>query len=189
MPPVLRPTSFVRAHLESLFPNLQRSSWNVRSPQDDDYQCIAWAACRTDRHMWPNQDYWWFPGLPVVVVPEEAPVEYLVQGFRLLGYKPCESSVFEVGYQKVAIYANDIGATHMARQHVLGRGWLSKIGTLEDIFHRELSDLEGNTSPLSLGYGRVALVLKRSWWAAARCGLFRGWWAALKFWIYRLANP
>lgn len=188
MPPVFRPATVVRAHLETIFPNLASSNWSVRSPYDDGYQCVAWAACRTDRHMWPNQDYWWFPSLPVTAVPEEAPVEYFVQGFKLLGYEPCERRAFEFGYQKVAIYANELGVTHMARQHFLGRGWLSKLGPSEDIYHRDLRDVEGDISPMAFEYGRVVQIMKRNWWAAARFGLFRGWWAAFKFWLYRLEH-
>ena len=181
--------SQVRATMLREFPNLANSKWSIISPWNDDYQCISWAACYTDRRMWPHQDYWWFPGLPLVAIAEEAPVGYFVQGFRLFGYEPCESRAFEFGYQKVAIYANDSGATHMARQHFWGRGWLSKPGRLEDILHYELEDIEGDMSPRAMEYGKVAQILKRSWWAALRLGLLRGWWAALKVQIYRLANP
>lgn len=126
--------------------------------------------------------------MPVAIVPEQAPVEYFIQGFQLLGYQPCDNAAFEVGYQKVAIYANALGVTHMARQHLLGRGWLSKVGVLEDIFHPNLSDLEGHPWPFAPGYGLVVQVLKRSWWAAAKFGLLRGLWASFKFWVCRIGR-
>lgn len=186
-----RPASLVRVIMLRNFPNLTNPNWLIKSPWNDGYQCIAWAACYTDRRMWPQDDphMWWFPGLPLSAIDEQTPVEYFVQGFKLLGYEPCESRAFEFGYQKVAIYANDLGATHMARQHFWGRGWLSKPGKLEDILHHELEDVEGDMSPLAGKYGRVRQVLKRSWWVALRFGLLRGWWAALKFWLYRLVHP
>lgn len=189
MPPVFRPAPEARAEIESCFPNLTNTEWLLKSPGDDNYQCIAWAACRTDCHMWPNQCYIWFPGLPLAIIPEAAPVNYFVEGFARLGYEPCGTKAFEFGYQKVAIYANDLGPTHMARQHFWGRGWLSKPGVLEDILHRELADVEGDMSKFAGQYGRVAQILKRNWWIALRFGLLRGWWAALKFWLYRLSHP
>lgn len=171
----IRPSPLARIEIQNQFPRLTNTDWSLKSPCDDNYQCIAWAACYTDRKMWPHRNYWWFPGLPLATIPREAPVEYFVQGFKLLGYEPCESRAFEFGYQKVAIYANDLGATHMARQDLWGRGWLSKLGDWEDILHRDLGDVEGAKSHLAGQYGEVQQVLKRSWWAILRFGLSRIW--------------
>ena len=138
--------------------------------------------------MWPYEGYAWFSGQPLVATPEEAPVDSFVEGFKLLGYEPCESPAFEIGYQKVAVYGNDMGATHMARQHFLGRGWLSKLGPWEDIVHRDLEGIEGDTSPMAYSYGRVTQILRRNWWLALRFGLLRGWWYALRFWALRMTS-
>lgn len=123
-------------------------------------------------------------------VPKDETVECFVQAFATLGYKPCKEPTFEFGFQKVAIYAGEDGIpTHMARQHFLGTGWLSKLGDLEDIVHPELRSVQGRTEPLPAeGYGAVVQILKRTWWFAARHGLFRGWWAAFKFLLYRIAH-
>jgi hypothetical protein len=170
-------------------PNLKSGNWHIRSPWNDSYQCISWAACYTDRHMWPHQDYWWFPGLPLFPIDTETPTDYFIQGFSVIGYRPCTSRQFEFGYQKVAIYANDAGVTHMARQHFWGRGWLSKLGVHEDIFHRKLEDVEGDMSPFKWQYGVVSQILKRSWWAAiANHCAFRCLKAQWKLWIYRLRH-
>lgn len=187
MPPAFRPSALVRAALEVTFPNLACAEWCIKSPHNDTYQCIAWAACDTTRKWWPvihpPEAYW-----PQGVSMEDT-VDCFVEAFATLGYRPCENPAFEFGFQKVAIYADEeMTPTHMARQHFFGRGWLSKLGDLEDIFHRELIDLEGDTAPTSQEYGRVVQILKRSWWTAARFGLFRGWWATFKFWLYRLAH-
>jgi hypothetical protein len=48
---------------------------------------------------------------------------------KSLGYQACNHSDFEFGYQKIAIYADALAATHMARQRFLGGGWLSKVGS------------------------------------------------------------
>jgi len=106
------------------------------------------------------------------------------------GYRKCQSNAFEFGFQKVAIYANDLGVTHMARQHFWGRGWLSKLGEEEDILHLKLADIQGDPSPNAGQYGEVAQILKRSWWTAiVRLCLFRSSWAAFKFWVYRRVIP
>ena len=127
--------------------------------------------------------------MPLVDVYEEVPVDYFVRGFRQLGYEPCEDRGFEFGYQKIAIYANDAGVQHMARQHFWGGGWLTKAGLLEDFLHLQLEDIEGDMWAPAREYGRVAKVLKRSWFVAMRFGLFREWWEALKFAAYRLVHP
>lgn len=181
MPPKFRPAACVRRDLESVFPNLANAYWSIKSPFNDAYQCIAWAACDTTRRWWPVPPDYWPPNAPI-----DDTVACFVKAFATLGYEPCDSAAFEFGYQKVAIYAdNDMTATHMARQHFFGRGWLSKIGDLEDILHRELRDVEGDPDPTVESYGRVVQILKRSWWTAVRFGLFRGCWAALNFWLYR----
>lgn len=186
MPPTYRTAADVRAIFERLFPNLSGTQWSIKSPFDDSYQCIAWAACRTDQKWWPNLIGFYWP----LDAPSDGSVDCFVQVFsKNFGYKSCDSAAFEFGYQKVTIYANDAGVTHMARQHFLGKGWLSKAGDMEDIIHRYLVDIEGNMSPMACKYGRVTQVLKRSWWSAlVRLCLFRCFWNALKFWLYRLRN-
>jgi hypothetical protein len=178
----------MRTRIERDYPNLKNSNWKIQSPGTIDYQCIAWAACDTKRRWWPVGDppvTYWPPN-----VPAEETVESFVQAFATIGYAPCSSGEFEFGFQKVALYVGDDGVpTHMARQHFVGRGWLSKIGDWEDIVHSELKNLEGRTEPdPRQGYGRVETYLKRSWFAAARFGLFQGWWAAFQFWLYRIEH-
>jgi hypothetical protein len=185
-----RPLATVRGDLLPLFPNLSLSDWHVKSPWCDDYQCIAWATSRTDRHMWPHIDYWWFPGAPVAMDAEQTALGYFLEGFKKIGYVACDKDDFEIGYQKVAIYANSAGVTHMARQHCLGRGWLSKLGVLEDISHRRLEDLEGDVSPMANQYGKVVQILKRDWWTALfHLHFLHCSWGAVRWWFYRLVHP
>ncbi len=182
------PAPWVRAKIEQDYPNLGNSKWKAKSPRTKDYQCIAWSACDTTRKWWPI-------GAPPIAywpptVPAEETVECFIQAFATLGYVPCESDRWEFGFQKVALYVDDDGVpSHMARQHFIGLGWLSKLGDWEDILHPELKNLEGRTQPEpSQGYGRVAKILKRSWWTALRFGLLCGWWAAFRFWLYRIQH-
>ncbi len=189
MPSRFRPADIVRKFVEDRFPVLRTARWSVKSPWNDTYQCYALAVCRTDVLWWPQEIYW----------PPHAPVNDDVEAFVLAlseyGYVPCDTSGFEFGYQKVAIYGSRDGCVlHMARQRFFGGGWLSKLGDSEDIVHEDLKCLEGDISPLAIAlgksYGRVAQILKRTWWSAFinRC-LFRCLQIAIRFWLYRMRHP
>jgi len=168
-----RPTRVVASLFYFWFHSLQGTKWRIRSPFNDDYQCIAWAAWYTDRLMWPHADYWWFPGAPLFPGPgTEATLDYFVEGFSRIGYKPIgkDRRRWVPGFQKLAVYANEVGVTHMARQHFLGWGWLSKAGPHEDIAHKKLDDIEGDIAVTANSYGKVVEILRRSWWSALRHG-------------------
>jgi len=190
---VFRSASEARDQLHQEVPSLALANWRVKSPLDTNYQCIAWAACRTDRVWWPWDDprFYWPPGFAKFPLYAPVPVDSFVEVFeKKFGYRLCGSPSFEFGYQKVAIYENAREATHMARQHFLGWGWLSKLGQEEDIFHPQLTDVAGDVASTAGQYGQVARIMRRSWWAALiRLCLFRCWWAALKFWFYRRVIP
>lgn len=139
-------------HIESLFPGLCGANYQVQSPQNDVYNCIAWAAGAADIWWWPFGDpkksYW----------PEGVPRQETLAAFRLLfetlGYTVCDHADVEPGYEEVALFADEQGSPlHAARQLPRGR-WTSKLGALEDIEHG-LHDLEGNE------YGSVVLAMKR----------------------------
>jgi hypothetical protein len=173
--------------LHQELPALATADWKIKSPLDNNYQCIAWAACRTDRAWWPwdTPRFYWPPGFQKLQEGEPVPVDLFVEMFeKRFGYRRCTDFAPEFGYQKVAIYANALGVTHMARQHFFGRGWLSKLGEEEDILHHALSAVECQT------YGIAVQSMRRSWWTAAiKLCLFRSSWAALKFWLYRRVIP
>jgi hypothetical protein len=141
-------------HLEDLFPRLRGSEYEVKSPPDDAYNCIAWAAGSTNTSRW-----WWPFGDPQRTywpegVPRQETVEAFRQMFETLGYAVCGHAEAERGSEKVALFADAQGCPlHAARQLPGGR-WTSKLGALEDIEHG-LEDLAGTE------YGSVVLVLKR----------------------------
>jgi hypothetical protein len=140
------------AHLEALFPGLRGSAYQVTSPPDTGYNCLAWAASDQGRWWWPDtppKRYW-----PAGVLREETLVAFQ-QAFTSLGYSPCASDELEAGFEKLAVFADADGfPTHAARQLTTGR-WTSKLGELEDIEHA-LRALEG------VEYGKVVLVLRRA---------------------------
>ncbi len=141
-----------QADLEQYFPDLAATGYRITSPATPDYNCIAWAAENTANPWWPialNPYYW------PTEIPSAVTVQSFVDAFRMLGYELCEDGQFETGFEKVAIYAGRNGEpTHMARQLNSG-AWTSKLGGLEDIEHRVLSGVEGDS------YGLVAQFLKR----------------------------
>jgi hypothetical protein len=136
--------------LERLFPKLSAAGYQVTSPADPRYNCIAWAAGHDDRWWEPatGPGYYWPAG-----VPEEWTLAALVQVFETLGYMGCADGNPEPDYEKVALFAEEGEATHAARQLPDGR-WTSKMGKQEDIIHT-LAALHGGP------YGLVVQFLRR----------------------------
>src|SRR5437773_2908427 len=114
--------------IELAFPRLQGADWRVSSPPDDRYNCIAWAASVTT-------DWWWPVEADKSCWPAGAPCEVTLAAFReafaTMGYVVCVGEELEVGFQKIAVFANDQAIPrHAARQLNTGR-WTSKLGKLE----------------------------------------------------------
>lgn len=140
----------VAPDLEALFPALRGRSYEIKSPRDHRYNCIAWAAGDAKNWWWPDQfleDFW-----PAGVARAET-VEAFLDAFAALGYAVCDDDRLEAGYEKIAIFVLAGVPHHAARQLPSGR-WTSKLGLLEDIEHA-LHDLTG------MLYGSVALVMRR----------------------------
>jgi hypothetical protein len=138
---------------ENEFPNLVATGYRITSPITRSYNCFAWAAGEDDR-WWnplePENPYYWVEG-----VPGELTIAAFVQAYGTLGYEPCEDEGFEVGLEKIALYATADGeVTHAARQLANGK-WTSKLGRWEDIEH----ELAGLVCEM---YGAVRQILRRS---------------------------
>ena len=140
----------VEPPLEDLFPGLRGQHYEIKSPKEGRYNCVAWAAG-------DNRKWWWPDTLGEDVWPEGVPREVTLPAFRdafvTLGYAVCDHELPEAGSEKVALFALGGVPKHVARQLPTGR-WTSKLGQREDIEHA-LHDLTG------LLYGSVALVMKR----------------------------
>lgn len=153
------PDEYLSPEIEANFPNLRRDLYRKTSEKCFRYNCIAHAA-ETD-------DAWWWPGEGVGIfwpkeIAKEETIECFVQAYSSLGYVICavQSRDVEAGFQKVAVYVDENGLpTHAARQLPSGE-WTSKLGREEDISHLTLEAL-GDETDGSVGYGRVALILKR----------------------------
>ena len=142
----------VSQDLERHFPALAHSPYEVTSPAEVDYNCVAWAMGNDSRWWWPddfNQYFW------PAEAPRRATLQAFVQTFTRLGFELCADGSAEPGWEKIAIYAKDDGTpTHVARQLPNG-SWTSKLGQLEDIEHQDLDQLSGTH------YGRPVRFLRR----------------------------
>lgn len=149
--------SFLSFVQEAHFPNLDRQSYHVTSPRTGSYNCIAFAAGKSDNWWWPVGRATLWP-----VATKALTLGTFVQAYQSLGYEICpkQSVTGEQGVDRVAIYVDATGVpTHAARQ-LAGGKWTSKLGAWEDIQHdtlEALSDRDG----LGLGYGTVGLIMRR----------------------------
>ena len=101
--------------------------------------------------MWPGQDDYWWPDH----IQSDDTLESVIALFVDVGYEPCDNHEVEGTVEKVAIYGDDDGPSHVARQLESGR-WTSKLGDWEDIEHDSLRAVEGSR------YGTVRAILRRS---------------------------
>lgn len=136
-----------RDSITNAFPRLIGSAWEPTSDVDGRYNCIAWAAGKTDESWWPDGGFW-----PIVF--REISVECFVEAFQQLGFVECSDESLECDFEKVAIYGySSEVVNHMARQLPCGQ-WTSKCGISNDITHA-LSALESDV------YGKVLQIMKR----------------------------
>jgi hypothetical protein len=140
----------VEPSLEDVFPGLRGRPYQITSPRDRKYNCIAFAAGDNRNWWWPDpaeEDTW-----PAGVARVET-VAAFRDAFATLGYVVADHDQLGAGYEKVALFALAGVPKHAARQLPSGV-WTSKLGFLEDIEHA-LHDLTG------MVYGSVVLVMKR----------------------------
>jgi len=119
------------------------------------YNCIAWAAGKTDKWWWPVEGdpcaFWPIPIDPI----DPVTLEQFIKAFESEGFSVCRNSRFENGFEKVAIYTDsNQEPTHAARLLPSGL-WTSKMGRGEDIEHKTLNVVEGKR------YGTATAFLKR----------------------------
>jgi len=133
------------------FPNLATVRFKRTSPATLNYNCIAWAASRTDRWWWPNPYGYWPPGVTMAET-----VAAFEEAYGTLGYRRCADAAFAIRFEKIAVYV--LPATgepkHAARQLESG-SWTSKLGEDVDIEHDTLDALNGQH------YGEPALFMER----------------------------
>ncbi len=113
-----QPYEFRRV-VESSFPRLgETGAYERRSPEDLNYNCIAFASGDTDRWWWPGN----YPGTfwPEGVSHRET-IDAFVSAFESLGYETCLHGRPEPGVEKVALFVKDGVPEHAARQDMKRR--------------------------------------------------------------------
>jgi hypothetical protein len=136
---------------------LRESDYEVKSPRDTTYNCIAFAVGDLTQ-FWDDLDspagmrvkgYYWPPG-----VPGTKTLAGWIKVFELHGYTETDDSSLDPEYEKIAIYVGSEGPEHVARQKASG-AWVSKMGKGVDIEHFSLECLEGDF------YGKVVKIMRR----------------------------
>ncbi len=113
------------------FPNLCNVAEKQTSPVDGRYNCIAWA-------FKDNRRWWWPCKHPRVYWPLDFSKKTEMEAFEDLfdqdGWEQTENCVYEISYEKVALYTLNNEPTHAAR--LLENGtWTSKLGPGIDLGH------------------------------------------------------
>ena len=103
----------VNDQIEAVFPGLRSGNYQIKSPADISYNCIAWAVGENHKCWWPTPRarYFWPKGLSRI-----SSIDSFVEAFRSLGFEECDNVVYENGYEKIALFAKDNRPTHGARQ-------------------------------------------------------------------------
>lgn len=134
--------------------------FKITSPQDPNYNCIAWAYNIKNQWMWPTPNAtekldgtcFWPDG--VIKSPD---VLAFIEAFKKKGYEICDNADVEKSYQKIALYVKPgtTECTHAARQLMANGCWTSKLGPSNDIQHGTPYTIEGTQ------YGVVYCIMKR----------------------------
>ena len=154
--------TLLKSRLENMFERLEDDkNWEITSPFDVNYNCIAWAVKTTKANIWPIE-YGicqtidgglnaWFEEFPL-----DEKLETFVHLFNKYSFRICDLDwSLENGFEKLALYSNDgINMSHVARQLTTGM-WTSKIGKSNDITHSSPIYLEG------ISYGKAVIAMKR----------------------------
>lgn len=142
------------------FPNLTHANSRPTSQHHPGYNCIAWAAGDTSRKWWPAAGLqagttmggvYWPTSVPFGTLPTPA---VFVQGFSTEGWSACGDGGFQPLVVRLAFYVGQDGMVLHAARQVVG-GWTSKLGEHIDIFHSDLSAVEGPA------YGTVGFFMEK----------------------------
>lgn len=140
----------VEQQLQAIFPGLKTTQFNITSPQDETYNCIAWAA--GDNTRWwdpdPMGQYYWPPD-----APRYYSLDAYKRAFETIGYSECNGVEYGPGIERIAIFVKGNNPAHAARQIAHDR-WTSKLGQSFDISH----ELHGVSCK---DYGSPAIILCR----------------------------
>ena len=95
-------TQQTEQRLKKVFENLNEGDFEITSPFDPKYNCIAHAAADTEKWWWAidtkiaGNDVFWFND-----IPKQATLENFILAFEKLGYKICESTALKKNLKKL----------------------------------------------------------------------------------------
>jgi hypothetical protein len=116
--------------------------FNITSPIDYNYNCLAWAANRNNIIWWPHLNK--FDGCDWPIENYSLEFDNLIEVYKKIGYQVCDDWAFEKKFKKIALYKDpDNQFTHAARQLRNGL-WTSKLGPSFDITHGTPYTIEGD---------------------------------------------
>jgi hypothetical protein len=141
--------------INEFWPNLTLDNHFETSPEDYNYNCIAWAAGDNKDRWAPYKNYYWPDGFPKKDGSDIDDLQNFLDVFESFGYSRCDDGVYEAGYEKIVMYIKNRSVEHMARQKPNGN-WTSKLGQFyHDIEH---TSVEAVDSPY---YGKEKIFLRR----------------------------
>jgi hypothetical protein len=127
--------------LEKRFLGLRGAQWRETSPQNERYNCVAWACDDTERWWWP-----WPEGDPPGYWPGDGSADDSLASalamFEARGYTRCEPETAGTHDDVVVLYDAAGRLRHVARRAASG-WWASKLGALNDIEHQTLDAIAG----------------------------------------------
>lgn len=134
------------------FPNLKKCKFRITSPQNDKYNCIAWAANDTSKKWWPDASciYYW-PN----IAPRNNSLPAFLAAFQTIGYKHITNSDLELYNDVIAFMADTNNRITHAIRRINRDLWTSKLGDEWDIEH-ELHAIDG---PI---YGKICAFMGRN---------------------------
>jgi hypothetical protein len=135
----------VRLRLD--FPGLNESDFEITSPVDRQYNCIAWAANDNARWWWPDPNAYWPTNRSDVTIGN------FEEAFATLGYTRGETDSSPAVVERLLLYLNNGVPTHAARQLENGM-WAAKLGQAWDVEHQKSAFCGG-------AYGEASIMFER----------------------------
>jgi hypothetical protein len=130
----------------------------ITSSSTEYYNCFAWAASKDDEWWDPNpmrEGFW-----PPDIIRQETLQSYIA-AYQTIDYEVCDGEDFEEGFEKIAIYVNDLGKPAHAARQLPGGEWTSKIGRWEDVKHEFAEQFIFEIRGRTIDYGNIAVVMKK----------------------------
>lgn len=130
------------------FPQLEMTNFEVTSPVDRRYNCIAWAVNDNTRWWWPDPNAYW------PTDRGDLTIENFEEAFATLGYTRQENNLSPQEVERIVLYLDGLGnPTHAARQLETG-DWAAKIGPQWDVEHQKNAFCGGD-------YGNASIMFER----------------------------